>query len=163
MIIKFKVMQKIFLVMAMISLSLITRAQATSSTFLNLHTLGTERGAVKAAREFYKRHGEDKDEKWYKFPGGYLAEFLDGEIETKMVFDKRGNWTYTLRQYTEKQLPAEVRALVKSIYYDFTIGWVKEVIQFQSLVYVVHIDNAPEWKDLVVRDGEIEVSHEVTR
>jgi len=140
-----------------------THAQATSNTFLNIKTLGTERGSVKAAREFWKRHGEDKDEKWYKYPGGYLAEFMEGEIETKVVFDRKGNWTYTMRQYTEKELPREVRALVKSTYYDFAIGWVKEVAQFQSLVYVVHVDNPQEWKDLIVRDGEIEVSREVLK
>jgi hypothetical protein len=67
-----------------------------------------------------------------------------------------------MREYSEKELPKEVRTLVKRTYYDFSIGWVKEVSQLQSVVYVVHIDNAPEWKDLLVRDGEIEISHEVT-
>jgi hypothetical protein len=161
-------MKKMIYVWAMImmSFSLVTRAQitqATSNTFSSLQGLSPDRGGVRAAREFWKKYREGKDEKWYKFSGGYLAEFLDEGIETKVVFDKKGNWCYTLRQYTEKELPKDVRALVKSTYYDFSIGWVKEVSQFQSLVYIVHIDNAPEWKDLIVRDGEIEVSHEVTR
>jgi len=158
-------MQKMIYVLAIavICLPLVTRAQATSNTFLNIQTLGSERGSVKAAREFWKRHGDDKDEKWYKFPGGYLAEFLDGDIGTKVVFDKKGNWTYTMRQYTEKELPRDIRALVKSTYYDFAITWVKEVTQFQSLVYVVHIDGPEEWMDLIVRDGEIEVSREVSK
>ena len=151
------------MVMTMIYFPLTTHAQSNASTYLNIKSLGSDRSAVKAAREFWKRHGDGKDEKWYKFPGGYLAEFADGDIGTKVVFDKRGNWLYTIRQYTEKQLPKEVRALVKSTYYDFTIGWVKEVTQFQALVYVVHIDNSPEWKDLIVRDGEIEVSHEMLK
>ena len=158
-------MQKMIYVLAIavICLPLVTRAQATSNTFLNIQTLGSERGSVKAAREFWKKHGDDKDEKWYKFPGGYLAEFLDGDIGTKVVFDKKGNWTYTMRQYTEKELPRDIRALVKSTYYDFAITWVKEVTQFQSLVYVVHIDGPEEWMDLIVRDGEIEVSREVSK
>ena len=158
-------MQKMIYVLAIavICLPLVTRAQATSNTFLNIQTLGSERGSVKAAREFWKRHGDDKDEKWYKFPGGYLAEFLDGDIGTKVVFDKNGNWTYTMRRYTEKELPRDIRALVKSTYYDFAITWVKEVTQFQSLVYVVHIDGPEEWMDLIVRDGEIEVSREVSK
>jgi len=149
--------------MVMICFPSLTRAQATGNTVLSVQSLSPDRARVKAAREFWKRHGEGKDEKWYKFSAGYLAEFLDGDIETKTVFDKKGNWCYTLRQYTEKELPKDVRALVKSTYYDFSIGWVKEVSQFQSLVYIVHIDNAPEWKDLIVRDGEIEVSHEVLK
>jgi hypothetical protein len=155
----------------LIGLFLITHApahaqvQTTSngSSFLNLHRLRTDRAGVKAAREFWKLNGEGKDERWYKLPGGYLAEFEENSIQNKLVFDKRGNWIYTMREYTEAQLPQEVRRLIKSTYYDFSIGWVKEVTQFQSVTYVVHIDNAPEWKDLVVRDGEIEISHEVVK
>jgi len=103
------------------------------------------------------------NERWYKLPGGYLAEFTEGPVQNKLVFDKNGNWVYTMREYGEKQLPEEVRRLVKSTYYDFSIGWVKEVTQFQSIVYVVHIDNAPEWKDLLVRDEEIKVQREVLK
>lgn len=147
------------MVMVIIFIPSAVHAQASRNTFLNIQTIGTDRGSVRAAREFWKKHGDNKDEKWYKFPGGYLAEFLDGDIEIKVIFDKKGNWTYTMRQYTEKELPTDVRTLVRSTYYDYKIGWVKEVSQFQSLVYVVHIDNAPEWKDLIVRDGEIEVQH----
>lgn len=159
------VMQKMLFVLTMVMIYFppTIHAQATNNAFLNIQNLGAEHGAVKAAREFWKKHGEKKDEKWYKFPGGYLAEFMDGDIGTKVIFDRKGNWSYTMRQYTEKQLPKDIRTLVKSTYYDFSIGWVKEVTQFQSLVYVVHIENAPEWKDLAVRDGEIEVLHEVTK
>ncbi|MDO6429208.1 hypothetical protein Q4E93_01325 [Flavitalea sp. BT771] len=132
-------------------------AQATSNTFLNLHTLRNDKGGVKAARQFMKLAGENKEERWYMLPGGYLAEFEERTIHNKLVFDRNGNWLYTMREYSEKELPGEVRRLVKSTYYDFSIGWVKEVSQFRSLAYVVHIQNAPEWKDLIVRDGEIEV------
>ncbi|HVW58797.1 MAG TPA: hypothetical protein VHC48_02135 [Puia sp.] len=158
-------MQKILFVltMAMIYFPPAIHAQATASTILNINSLMTERAGVKATREFWKMNGEGKGERWYKFPGGYLAEFEEGAIRNKMVFDRRGNWAYSMREYTEKELPREVRNLVKSTFYDFNIGWVKEVTQNQVLVYVVHIDNAPEWKDLIVRDGEIEVSHEVTK
>jgi len=135
----------------------VTQAQIAGNTFLNINSMRTERAGVKAAREFWKMMGEGKNENWYKLPGGYLAEFNEGSIQNKVVFDKWGNWLYTMREYSEKELPKEVRTLVKRTYYDFSIGWVKEVSQLQSVVYVVHIDNAPEWKDLLVRDGEIEV------
>jgi hypothetical protein len=139
-------------------------AQAqTRNTFLNINSLRTERAGVKAAREFWKMNGEEKNEKWYKLPGGYLAEFNEGSIQNKVVFDKNGNWVYTMREYSEKELPKEVRKLVKSIYYDFSIGWVKEVFQLQSQVYVVHIDSPSEWKDLLVRDGEIEEQRSAER
>jgi hypothetical protein len=141
----------------------VAQAQMPHNTFLNINSLRTERAGVKAAREFWKMNGEEKNEKWYKLPGGYLAEFNEGSIQNKVVFDKNGNWVYTMREYSEKELPKDVRRLVKSIYYDFSIGWVKEVSQFQSQVYVVHIDGPSEWKDLLVRDGEIEEQRSAER
>jgi hypothetical protein len=35
-------------------------------------------------------------------------------------YGKHGYWLYTIRRYDEKNLPADVRALVKSTYYDYT-------------------------------------------
>ena len=141
----------------------ISQAQITSNTFLNMNSMRTERAGVKATREFWRMYGEEKNEKWYKLPGGYLAEFNEGSVQNKMVFDKCGNWLYTMREYFEKDLPKEVRRLVKSTYYDFSIGWVKEVSQRQSLVYVVHVDSPSEWKDLLISDGEIEVQREADK
>jgi len=132
-------------------------AQVTGNTSLHIHSLRNDKGGVKAAREFMKVAGENREERWYMLPGGYLAEFEEGTIHNKLVFDRAGNWIYTMREYSEKELPKEVRRLVKSTYYDFSIGWVKEVSQLRSTAYVVHIDNAPEWKDLIVMNGEIEV------
>lgn len=64
-----------------------------------------------------------------------------------------------MKEYSEKELPKEVRALVKSTYYDYSIGWVKEVSQNQTVVYVVHIADGQNWKDLLVQDGEMEVQY----
>ena len=148
---------------AMLAISTVSHAQSNDSYFLNLRAIGADRSGVKAARQFWHLYGEGKNERWYKLSGGYLAEFEEEGIHHKLVFDKAGNWLYTMREYTEKELSREVRHLVKSSYYDFTIGWVKEVIQDKTLTYVIHIDSPAEWKDLVVRDGEIEIQREFAR
>ena len=56
-------------------------------------------------------------------------------------------------------MPADVRELVRSNYYDFSIGWVKEVKEAQTTAYVVHIEDTASWKDVVVQDGEMRVLH----
>jgi hypothetical protein len=119
---------------------------------------GTEAGAVKSARTFLQMFGDAKNEKWYPLPGGSLARFDEQGIAYRVVFNKKGNWVYTLKQYTEKELPAEIRARIKSTYYDYPIGWVKEVNQLQSIVYLIHIENDQEWKTIRVADGETEVA-----
>jgi hypothetical protein len=117
---------------------------------------GADPGATKAIRNFWKMFGEPENEKWSSLSGGSLAQFDRQGKAYRVIFDKRGNWVYTLKQYTEKELPAGVRARVKSVYYDYPIGWVKEVDQLQQVVYLIHIENEQEWKTIRVSEDEME-------
>lgn len=118
---------------------------------------------VKSARTFWRMYGETKNEKWYSLPGGSLAQFETGGIAYRVVFDKKENWVYTLKQYKEKELPVQVRAMVKSVYYDYPITWVKEVNQSQYIVYLIHIENDREWKTILVAEDEMEVAEEYSK
>ena len=135
-------------------------AQTTDNASLQIHTLGQDGPAVKATRNFWKRNGEGKGEQWFRLSKGFLATFTEGGIPNREVYDKWGSWLYSIREFTEKELPRDLWRLVKSTYYEYNIGVVKEVSQPFMLAYIVHIDNEEGWKDLVVRDGEIVVSKE---
>jgi len=153
------VMKKIISIVVITCFYFVSHAQMSNEIFVGARSLGSDHSAIKAAREFWKRYGVGKDESWYKLEGGYIAEFSEGTSRYKSVFDRRGYWLYSIKECSEKELPKDVRELVKSAYYDFSIGWVKEVTQNQSVVYVVHIADGPNWKDLLVQDGEMEVQY----
>lgn len=124
---------------------------------LNAGAIRSDGAVVKATRDLWTRVGEQKKETWYKLPKGYLATYMEEGIESRHVYDQKGNWKYSMRTYQENHLPADVREVVKSNYYDYSIGWVKEVKQGEDVVYVVHVENGAEWKDLSVQNGEIQV------
>jgi hypothetical protein len=124
---------------------------------------GPDAAVAKSARNFLRMYGDLQNEKWYSLPGGSLAKFEGEGIGYRVVFDKKGNWVYTLKQYTEKELPVRVRAMVKSVYYYYPIAWVKEFNQSQSVVYLIHIENDREWKTIRVADGEMEVAEEFSK
>jgi hypothetical protein len=135
-------------------------AQTSDKAYLlNTHIIGSDKAAVKANRDFWKRVGDMKNEEWFKLPKGYLATFTENGIQNRFAYDQKGNWLYALLTCKEKDMPMEVRKLVKSIYYDHTIGWVKEVRQGEVLLYVIHLENEKEWKEIVVQDGEITILH----
>jgi len=138
-------------------------AQMTGNAILNIVTIGQDGPAVKAVRDFWKKNGDQKGEKWFRLTAGFLAEFTEGGIPNKIVYDKWGRWLYSMREYSEKELPKDVWRLVKGIYFEYSIGCVKEVSQPLALTYVIHIENQEEWKDLVVRDGEIAVWKEFAK
>jgi hypothetical protein len=135
-------------------------AQTGGGILLPIRNAGADGAAIKATGHFWNTFGESKNEKWYPLPDGFLAEFTERSVQVKVVYDKKGNWVYTIRQYTEKELPGEIRAQVRQTYYDDTIGVVKEVIQPQYTVYLIHIENGVRWKTIRVRDGEMEVVQE---
>jgi len=132
-------------------------SQSDGGALLPIRNAGGNAAAIKATSHFWDNYGESRQENWYPLTDGFLAEFTEGNVLTKVVYRKNGNWVYTIRQYTEKELPGDVRALVKQAYYDDTIGIVKEVIQAGNTTYLIHIDNGPRWKTIRVRDDEMEV------
>ena len=135
-------------------------AQTSDKAYLlNARTIGSDKAAVKANRDLWERVGDKKHEEWYKLPKGYLATFTESEIQNRFVYDPRGNWMYTLMTYKEKDMPIGVRKAVKSEYYDYVIGWVKEVRERDVVIYVVHVENETEWKDIALMDGEMTVLH----
>ena len=145
-----------------VTVSFMTQAQTQTSDkayLLNLHNIGTDKAAVRATRDLWERAGDQNNAQWYKLETGYLAECDHAGAQARYFYDQKGNFIYSLLTYTEKEMPAEVRHLVRSNYYDFTIGWVKEVNEAETTAYVVHIEDAASWKDLVVQNGEIRVLH----
>jgi hypothetical protein len=151
-----KEMISLLLSLLVVSGSIRVRAQQPDNSYLlNLHTIGISGPAVKAVRDFWKREGGPKQEKWYKGAEGYLAEFEDGDVRGKDFYDKKGSWSYSIRTFGEKGLPEDIRRLVRSAYFDDSIFLVKEVREGEALVYIVDIEDSRSWKELLIQDGEM--------
>ena len=95
---------------------------------------------------------------WYKVGQGYIARFFMNGIKCQATYRGSGNWIYTIRYYNEAQMPRNVRATVKSVYYDFAITQVEEIKHINSpLVYIVHLQDSTSWRNIRVCEGEMEV------
>jgi hypothetical protein len=111
----------------------------------------------KAMRDFKKSFKDVSNEKWYLIKNGFLAEFSSNTSKNRVVYDNKGNWRFTVSYYDEKSLPAEIRAIVKPIYYDYTISRVEEVHTEGKIIYVVHVQNDSSLKTLRVCEGEMDL------
>ena len=111
----------------------------------------------KATRDFKKTFKDVNNEKWYTIKNGFLAEFSLNTSKNRVVYDKKGNWRYTVSYYDEKNLPAEIRAIVKPVYYDYTISRVEEVHANDQIIYIVHVQNDSSLKTLRVCEGEMDL------
>ncbi|MEP6747850.1 MAG: hypothetical protein ABJB86_08990 [Bacteroidota bacterium] len=109
---------------------------------------------IKAVRDFTQSNKLAENVHWYKVSDGIMAYFTKSGIKTKTGYDVKGNWLYTMRSYEETMLPKEVRAQVKSVYYDYAITWVNEIIEGRQTIYVVHLQDKTSYKNIRVCEGE---------
>lgn len=120
---------------------------------------------VKAVRDFLKRGNEAINPEWMAVETGFVVKYTDkNKSNCRTVYNNKGGFSYTIRQYYENKMPRDVRAVVKSQYYDYTITLVEEIEELsRPVVYVVHMEDATTLKNIRVSDREIDVLEEYNK
>lgn len=107
-------------------------------------------------KKFDRTFGAISDAVWTKTNNGFFVQFSAGGIKNRVFLTKRGHHEWHIRDYSEKELPANVRHQVKGTYYDFAIRAVHEVHGSGATVYLIIIADATTWKMIRVIDGEMD-------
>ncbi|HLZ87629.1 MAG TPA: hypothetical protein VKQ52_10325 [Puia sp.] len=76
---------------------------------------------------------------------------------TKDFFSKKGRRLFTIAYYGEKELPRDIRAIVKPEYYDYTILTVEEVRLDGRSIYFIDMEDDTTLKTVRIADGEMEL------
>lgn len=120
---------------------------------------------VKAMRDFIKRNKTAANANWMVVENGFVVKYTDKKnSRCRTVYNCKGEFSYTVRQYFENTLQRDVRAMIKSQYYDYTITLVEEIEQsLKPLIYVVHMEDATTLKNIRVSEREMEVIEEYTK
>ena len=117
--------------------------------------------STKAVKNFTKSYKNAPNAKWCKLKDGFVACFTCDGIKTSAFYNNRGNFEVQIRDYYEDKLPREIRHLVKSTYYDFSIYYINEFSADGIIVYLVKIEDKTSFKTIkVVAGGEMEVVEE---
>jgi hypothetical protein len=107
----------------------------------------------RAQKNFQKEFPSALSPSWYKAEDGYIATFINNDVETKVSYDKKGRYMHTVSYYGEKMLPHDIRHIVKSVYYDYTITRIAEINadyhDFEK-IFVVTIRNEKSMKILTI-------------
>jgi hypothetical protein len=119
----------------------------------------------KALKDFQTRFNQVSGAQWFTIADGFISYFKsEDDISDRVFYNKKGNWTFTVKSYNEGKLPRDIRAIVKSSYYDYTITMVEEVEGIDNLVYIIHMSDKTSIKNLrVTKDGEMDVLEEFTK
>ncbi|HTS45130.1 MAG TPA: hypothetical protein VMH01_12090 [Puia sp.] len=110
---------------------------------------------AKAVRDFSKNYKGISDEKWFKVSNGFVSEFKTGDVANMAAYSLNGKWQFTISYYNENKLDASIRAIAKSMYYDFSITLVEEIHTPEKTLYVIHMQDENTWKNVWISDEEI--------
>jgi hypothetical protein len=125
----------------------------TSIAALNLNTVAA---SIKVERSFISYFGEAAENNWSMAGKYFLNCFNVNGLLTYAWFTKNGKLVNVTTYGTEKDLPADVRKIVKSEYYDYKIAVTIQVKENNRNIWVVQLDNASEYITVRVEDGEME-------
>jgi len=110
----------------------------------------------KAVKDF-DRNFKNANAKWYQVENQFVAMFTADDVSYQIAYNKKGNKLYSIRNYDESKLSADVRHNVKSTYYDYTITLVQEIdMPLKPLTFIVHLDGKTDIINLRIRDGEMD-------
>lgn len=117
----------------------------------------------KVLRSFYKTYGEIPDAKWSKTEIGFAVTFKKDGLLNNVFYKTNGAVEYKIKYYFEGQLPAEVRHLVKSNFYDYSVTLVSEVTKDNATGYFVKIENKSAIKTIRVIGEEYEIVEDMIK
>jgi hypothetical protein len=139
-------------------------AALESPAFMGTYIPDVKNINAKAIKDFQGRFNGASNTQWFADANGYVSYFVQNGYGNRAFYDKKGRWEYSLIFYNEDKLPRDIRAVVKSTYYDLNITLVEEVQTTDAMVYIVHVEDKSNIKILKVnKDGEMELMQEFTK
>jgi len=119
---------------------------------------------AKAVRDFQMRFRKVENARWFSDQNGFMSYFIQNGYGNRVFYDKKGHWQFSLILYSEDQLPVDLRACVKSRYFDLAITLIEEVQTNNGMVYIVHLEDKSNIKILrLSSDAEMEILQELIK
>ena len=139
-------------------------AALESPAFMGTYVPDAKTINAKAIKDFNTRFSGADNAMWFSDKNGFTTYFVKDGNGVMELYDKNGDWQYSLIFYSEDKLPRDVRAAVKSTYFDMAITLVEEVQTTDSKVYIVHLEDKANIKILKVNDqGEYEIMQDLSK
>lgn len=129
------------------------------------HLLRRNEINLRALRDFMNRYESPDSVFWYSTPGGgFESYFIKDGYGDRVMYDKNGNWSYSLINYGEEKLSENIRETVKSEYFDFNIVLVQEVQMNGGTEYIITLEDT-SWIKVVRSDrhGDLEILQELKK
>jgi hypothetical protein len=112
---------------------------------------------IHAYRQFRKMFPQVSDERWVKNSDGYIVSFVQNSLRSQVHFNPKGAFLYTVRNYGERDMPADLSLAIKKKYPDFRINVITEIMNDERTLYLVKIENHFSVRTISIVDGKMEI------
>ncbi len=100
---------------------------------------------------------------WFTSKNEISASFMQDDVRTRVIFTKKGRWSYSFIYYRGYKLAPSLRSLVLNDYANYEILGVTEIHVHSDVIYLVNIENQKNVKKLVIYNGSVSISQEFER
>jgi hypothetical protein len=128
----------------------------------NIKDAATVASSDKAAKNFTRYYPGATNAQWtFLKDNGTVCRFSLNGVVNMAHYAKNGSWMYTIATYEENGLAADIRKMVKSSFYDFSISAVSEITApGKQPVYQITIQDEHSLKILSLQNGDLQVEQE---
>ncbi len=109
----------------------------------------------KAAENFKKKFKDEPNAKWFVEPDAISALFNRNDIQTRVIYNKRGNWVHTISYCEESKMPVDIRSLIRSNYPDYNIKGMHEIKEGSMTFCIVYLEDNTSLKQISVYNGPL--------
>src|SRR5258708_15588957 len=118
----------------------------------------------KLLRDFKQTFPDAQQIKWSEQEDKIMVNFKQGDILTKIEYDKDGNFLSSLRYYSERNLPVSILCRLQKKYGDKKVFGVTEMTTDAAVEYYIKLEDETNW--ITVRsnaDGNMQVIEQYTK
>jgi hypothetical protein len=145
-------------------LSIRNAAALESSASMGTYIPDAKSIHARAIKDFRTRYAGADNAMWFSYKNGFISYFVKDSYGSRVFYDKKGRWEYSLLFFNEDELPVNVRAAVRSTFYDLTITLVEEVQTPDSRVFICHLEDKATIRIVRVSDdGEMKILQDLTK
>ena len=141
-----------------------TIIQSTQASGSPSNLLSRENIPSKAIKDFKKNYKID-NESWVKTTDGFVTVMKSPDVTTNAYYNQKGNRTFTMKTYEEKDLRKDIRTRVKREYLDHKILLVHEILpsEYQSEpTYLILINQDKDYKWIKLNADGMNIYNEFT-
>ena len=136
------------------NLSILQNHDLTGANLLSRNEIN-----IWAVRDFLIRFDSVDNVLWFAVPkGGYEAYFVRDGYGDRVIYDKSGGWQQSLITYNEDKCPRDIRAAVKSLFFDFDIFLVEELQNIEGVEFIFYLKDKSIIRIVKVsKESEVEI------